>query len=203
MKFYPIILASQSPRRVQLLKQIGLQFKQIEPHINEVKRKNESANLYVKRMAYEKGHEVLIRIKNRKVIIISADTIVISPQGDILGKPKNKKEAFEMLKKMQGREHHVLTAYALLFRHKRLKSIVRCVKTKVKMTSISDSEIKNYIKSKEPLDKAGAYGAQGKGGAYIETIRGSYTAVVGLPLAQLLKDLENLLGDDYKKLFKN
>jgi septum formation protein len=133
-------------------------------------------------------------------IIIAADTIVVSPNGkNILGKPKDQSDAEKTLKSLVGKTHTVLTGYCILVRAagQPEKKRIRRVKSLVKMRSLSPREIARYVKSGEPMDKAGAYAAQGIGTALVESLRGSYTNVVGLPIAQLLLDLEQMMGCEF------
>lgn len=127
-----------------------------------------------------------MNIKNKlsdDSVIIAADTIVVCDK-KILGKPKDEKDAFEMLKMMQGRSHYVYSGIAVINKSNDITE-TESVKTKVTFSKMSDKEIHNYIKTKEPMDKAGAYGIQGIGGAFVEGIEGCYYNVVGLPLNRL------------------
>lgn len=182
-----IVLASSSPRRSQLLTQIGLNFEVIEPDIDETDGINLEASQLVKFLAYEKAHFVAKNIsknfqKDEKCLVIGADTIVKKER--ILGKPQNSQEAFEMLKHIQGSWHKVLTGIAVIDAAT-MKGISDFEITDVKMKELTDSTIKAYIDTKEPLDKAGAYGIQGLGSIFVEKINGCYFNVVGLPLAKL------------------
>lgn len=182
-----IVLASSSPRRSQLLTQIGLNFEVIEPDIDETDGINLEASQLVKFLAYEKAHFVAKNIsknfqRDGKCLVIGADTIVKKER--ILGKPQNSQEAFEMLKHIQGSWHKVLTGIAVIDAAT-MKGISDFEITDVKMKELTDSTIKAYIDTKEPLDKAGAYGIQGLGSIFVEKINGCYFNVVGLPLAKL------------------
>jgi septum formation protein len=182
-----IVLASSSPRRSQLLTQIGLNFEVIEPDIDETDGINLEASQLVKFLAYEKAHFVAKNIsknfqRDKKCLVIGADTIVKKER--ILGKPQNSQEAFEMLKHIQGSWHKVLTGIAVIDAAT-MKGISDFEITDVKMKELTDSTIKAYIDTKEPLDKAGAYGIQGLGSIFVEKINGCYFNVVGLPLAKL------------------
>lgn len=182
-----IVLASSSPRRSQLLTQIGLNFEVIEPDIDETDGINLEASQLVKFLAYEKAHFVAKNIsknfrRDEKCLVIGADTIVKKER--ILGKPQNSQEAFEMLKHIQGSWHKVLTGIAVIDAAT-MKGISDFEITDVKMKELTDSTIKAYIDTKEPLDKAGAYGIQGLGSIFVEKINGCYFNVVGLPLAKL------------------
>lgn len=182
-----IVLASSSPRRSQLLTQIGLNFEVIEPDIDETDGINLEASQLVKFLAYEKAHFVAKNIsknfqRDEKCLVIGADTIVKKER--ILGKPQNSQEAFEMLKHIQGSWHKVLTGIAVIDAAT-MKGTSDFEITDVKMKELTDSTIKAYIDTKEPLDKAGAYGIQGLGSIFVEKINGCYFNVVGLPLAKL------------------
>ncbi len=180
-----IVLASSSPRRRQLLAAAGFDF-DVEPaDIDESLRRGEDAATYVQRLAREKAQAVAARISDRP--ILGADTVV-ALDGDTLGKPANGDEARHMLRRLSGRAHSVLTGVALEWRERRE---VRVERTMVWMVEISEAEIAWYVESGEPMDKAGAYAVQGRASRFIKRIEGSYTNVVGLPVAavtQLLRD---------------
>jgi len=185
------ILGSSSPRRKELLQTYGLKFEIVSPDIEEVPGTNERPEDFVKRVANDKMEAILKTIrydKKKNPVIITADTIVVL-NDKILGKPKTEKDAFDMLKGLQNRWHIVYTAFCINYR---IKRICRLVKTDVRFRRLSDTEIKRYIKSGEPMDKAGAYAAQGKGASIIKEIKGSYTNVVGLPMAELIDELKKL-----------
>jgi septum formation protein len=181
-----IILASRSPRRVELLGQLGVQCEIIPADINEDVRAGEDPADYVVRLAKEKAQAVAALYGHRDLPILAADTTVALGD-EILGKPGNAQEALEMLSKLSGSTHQVHTAVALACAgevHYLLSS------TSVTMMPIPPQVIEDYIASGEPFDKAGAYGIQGRAGAWIARIEGSYTGVMGLPLfetAQLLR----------------
>lgn len=193
-----IILASTSPRRIEMLKNLGIVCKVVSPHADETPRKGEKPAALVARLALAKARSVATKLKHgaRTSLIISADTIVVEPSGKkILNKPRSTREAFQMLQKLQGVTHTVLTGYCILeidpdekkgFAH----SHIRIVRSRVTMRALSPTQIRAYIKSGEPMDKAGSYAAQGIGMALIEKINGSYANVVGLPVSQLIRDLE-------------
>jgi septum formation protein len=180
-----IVLASTSPRRIELMKQLGFRFKVVPPKTDEALRKGESPRAMVARLAEEKAEVVA---EGRDALVIAADTTVVSPDGKrILGKPVSRSDAERMLRGLSGRVHTVLTAYCITLGG---TSLVRVVRSRVKMRKLSAVEVRRYVASGEPMDKAGSYAAQGLGMALIEEIRGSYTNVVGLPMAQLVSDLE-------------
>lgn len=189
-----ICLASASPRRQELLQQIGINFITEKSDIQETVASNETAEQYVKRMAYEKAKIVFDRrMKQDKEFlpVLGADTAVVV-DNVILGKPATRTEAFEMLRRLSGRTHDVLTAISLIFEKK--QELHALSATRVTFNALEDSEISYYIESGEADDKAGAYGIQGKAAAFVTRIEGSYSSVVGLPLfelSELLKIYEN------------
>jgi septum formation protein len=149
----------------------------------------------VARLASEKAGSVMQMAlwKHGAALIIAADTIVVAPDGrTVLGKPRDEAEARRMLGKLAGRTHTVLTGYCILAAAREMEPerIVRVVTSRVTMRKLDKSAIERYVASGEPMDKAGAYAAQGLGNALIDRISGSYTNVVGLPMTQLLQDLE-------------
>lgn len=195
----PIILASTSPRRIELMNAIQLPCLVESPPIKEVHRRGETPRQMVRRLAKEKAVSVIPEVLRKlgAAVIIAADTIVVAPDGGkILGKPENTSDAIRMLRKLVGKTHTVLTGYCILSigRGVERECWVRVVTSRVKMRPLSEKGIRNYIQLDKPFDKAGSYAAQGLGMALIESINGSYTNVVGLPVTQLLKDLEKRFG---------
>jgi septum formation protein len=195
----PIILASTSPRRIDLMKQVGLPCFVRAPEADETPRKGESPRALVSRLAREKAESMLTLALHdfAAALIIGADTIVIAPTGGrILNKPRDAKEACRMLAALAGKTHTVLTGYCILSaaRESRPKPLVRVVSTKVTMRALTKKDIAGYVATGEPMDKAGAYAAQGVGMALIDRIQGSYTNVVGLPVSDILEDLEKTFG---------
>ncbi|MCS7202512.1 MAG: Maf family protein [Dictyoglomus sp.] len=177
-----IVLASNSPRREFLLKLIGLDFIIYPSNIEEDEGEDKkSPKEVVLRNALEKAKAVS-QVFN-SAIIISADTIVVL-DGKILGKPKDKESAINMLKKLRGKTHQVFTG-VVVWETPENRYFTRVVKSLVKMRNYSMEEIINYVETGEPMDKAGAYGIQGKGALLIEKIEGDYYNIVGLPLAPL------------------
>ncbi len=183
-----LILASQSPRRYELLKQMGLEFDVIPSGVSEEFSSKESPRDHVVRLAEEKALEVGKRFPDRWVI--AADTAVIVDHA-VLGKPASREEAILMLSRLSGREHRVLTGFSVVHLGKGKKGI-DAVETVVKVKSLSLNEMKWYTGTEEPFDKAGAYAIQGKGAFMIESIHGSYTNVVGLPICELMEMLKRL-----------
>ena len=186
-----IILASSSPRRIDMLKSLGIEPMIIKPEIDESILQGETPFVYAKRMAYDKAKSAKkgITLKD-KFWIISADTVVVS-EGKILGKPKDKSDAKRMLLGLSGRTHKVITAFCIMGKE---QSILRfeSVESYVTFRQIKEAEINWYISTNEPMDKAGAYGVQGCGGVLIDGIEGSFNNVVGLPISRLVVVLEEL-----------
>jgi septum formation protein len=176
-----LILASASPRRQELLKKITEDFIVFPADIDESVPKSVSADNYAEYLAVKKAIAVFNKYPDS--IVIGCDTAVILDD-KILGKPKDKNEAKNMLRMLSGREHKVITGCALFCRK---KSLSFSVETKVRFYELSKQEIEDYINTDEPYDKAGGYGIQGKASLFISGITGDYYNVVGLPVAALNK----------------
>ena len=176
-----IVLASSSPRRISLLKMLGVTFEPVPASIVEEKREGEEPADFARRIAKEKALQVAERVKPE--FVIAADTVVVI-DGEVLGKPKDENEARRMLEKLSGRTHKVITAVAL-YKKESGELLLDHKETLVRFTVLSKAEIDWYIRTGEPMDKAGAYGIQGLGALFIERIDGCYTNVVGLPLPLL------------------
>ncbi len=194
-----LILASTSPRRIELLKSVGFQFQTVSPDCEELVVRGETPRAMVTRLAREKAASVETRIDPslHDAIIDRPDTTVVGPAGKTVHKnPRDEKHATRILGKLQGKTHTVLTGYCLLALRNgtRIDLHSRVVVSKVSMRSLSRAMIQQYIATGEPMDKAGAYAAQGIGMALIEKVSGSYSNVVGLPMAQLTMDLEKRYG---------
>ena len=185
MKRLAFVLASASPRRRELLSGIGLAFDIDKPDIEESPIRGETASDYVRRLAGEKARTVLQRQSNR--LILAADTTVVI-DGDILEKPKSKDEGVEMLQRLSGTRHQVMTGVAII-NDDRESSFVST--SYVIFRALAEDEILWYWNTGEPRDKAGGYGLQGAGGAFIEAINGSYSNVIGLPLAETVSSLRS------------
>jgi septum formation protein len=184
-----LVLASASPRRAEILRVAGLQFSVLSSAVDETPVPGESAQDLVRRLALAKAELVAARALG-PAIIIAADTVVVL-EGAILGKPRTSEDARQMLEKLSGRTHSVMTGVALI----RLPDVERrefIETTHVHFASISNGEIVKYLSSGEPFDKAGAYAIQGLAGRYIPRIEGCYFNVVGLPLSRLCKELMEL-----------
>ena len=186
----PIYLASKSPRRKKLLKQLNLKIKTLDLHFHEKIHDGEDPVFLVKRLSIEKLNQALLKIK--KGIIITADTIVVI-DNHILGKPINKIDAKRILKKLSGRTHNVYTGYSI-YNSGNNKFITDFENTLVTFRKLTNSEIDEYIATGSPMDKAGAYGIQDDFGAvFIERIDGCYYNVVGLPLAKVYHSLLRII----------
>lgn len=184
----PLILASASPRREELLKTAGLTFRVIPANVNEAGFKKETPQEHVRRLSREKARAVAVR--HPDALVLGADTIVVIDDM-ILGKPESKKQAREMLQKLSNRFHTVFTGFTLSSTDAGI-SKTKVARSCVRFKKMDLEEIDWYINTKEPYDKAGGYAAQGKGAAFIRSISGSYTNVIGLPLAGVLDELKNL-----------
>jgi len=182
-----IILASQSPRRRELLKRIIKNFKSITPGCREYHRTqwNESKNAI--QNALRKANAVSVR--NRSSLVIGCDTIV-AYKGQMLGKPKSRMDAKRILNKLSGKTHHVVTGVALVCPRQDIE-ITFSVITKVKMKKWNDSQIEDYLKAVHVMDKAGSYGIQ-ETPKIVQSIMGSYTNVMGLPVERLRKEMKKL-----------
>ncbi len=186
----PIYLASHSPRRKHLLKQIGIKFKSFSVDLDEQISDNETPIAAVKRLSYEKL-ELAEKVKNDG-ILITADTIVVL-NSQIIGKPKNKKDAKFILTKLSKNTHFVYTGFAIK-NSRTNKTIIDYEKTSVTFREISNKEIDEYVADGSPLDKAGAYGIQDDYGAvFVSKINGCYYNVVGLPLSKIYKVLNEVI----------
>jgi septum formation protein len=176
-----IILASASPRRKQLLEQMGLKFDVITSNTQEQMPYGLVTEEIPMELAYNKAMDVASGV-SQPAIIIGADTVVV--KDEILGKPKNEEEACQMLLRLQGQTHEVITGLALVdtWTGKIKKGYE---KTLVEMAPLSLQEIEHYVKTGEPMDKAGAYGIQGSAGIFISRITGCYFNVMGLPIHRL------------------
>lgn len=180
-----LFLASASPRRRELLTQIGVPFSLLSVAIDETPDPAESPDVYVQRLAREKALAGLVLLNDASACVLGADTTVVLDQ-QILGKPIDKQDALATLQALSGREHQVLTAVALA---SQTECVVRLVSSRVRFRSILPNEAEAYWASGEPQDKAGSYAIQGWGAIFVSALEGSYSGVVGLPLcetAQLL-----------------
>ncbi len=183
-----LILASKSPRRYELLKQMGFDFEVIPSRVTENFVKTESPEEHVIRLAETKARDVAR--ENPDGWVIAADTVVYIGRS-ILGKPTDQEEAAEMLRRLSGHEHRVVTGFSVCHLEKK-KADQKTVETTVRVKDLTPGEIEWYVQTMEPFDKAGGYAIQGIGSFMIEWIRGSYTNVVGLPLCELIQVLSRL-----------
>jgi septum formation protein len=174
-----LVLASQSSRRAELLTQLGVSFIQLAADIDESPSPGEPAAAYVERMAREKALRSLAS-EPQLCPVLAADTCVVLDDL-ILGKPQDKFDALAMLARLSGREHRVLTGVCVCS-EKRQEFMLS--ETRVQFMTLQREQVEAYIDSGDPFDKAGAYGIQGVAGAFVERIEGSYSGVVGLPLAE-------------------
>ncbi|MBS6196419.1 MAG: septum formation inhibitor Maf [Clostridiales bacterium] len=199
-----IILASQSPRRRELLTQIGLEFTVCPSTVEESITSTDPVEA-VKELSLQKAEDVAeltgkvwkeqktAEKQQEECLVIGADTIVVY-EGRMLGKPKDREDAIRMLTMLQGRTHSVYTGVTLIFSGKTDRTITFAEETKVSMYPMSEEEIFWYVDTKEPMDKAGAYGIQGLCARFIEKIEGDYNNVVGLPVARIYQELKKAGG---------
>ena len=189
-KMARIILASSSPRRKELLEQVGLKFEIFSPDIDESVHVGESADHYVQRLAEQKAQAILAQFPD--AIVIAADTILVLDH-KIIGKPESKQHAFEIWTALSDRQHDVLSGVCLLSSQcdpNTIQSMV--VRTKVYFQKLSQLDMEQYWATGEPIGKAGAYAIQGYAAQFIQRIEGSYSNVVGLPLYETLQLLKNI-----------
>ena len=181
----PILLASASPRRKELLQLLGLHFGIIPATIEETPHPNEAADHFAMRMAAEKAEQVSQQYP--EACVIAADTVV-TLDGIMYGKPQDPHDAFLCLQALREKTHRVITGVAVYSEKMRLQCMTHAM-TQVTFAAFSDEVLKAYIHTGEPMDKAGAYGIQGAGAFLVESISGSYSNVVGLPVTLLVKIL--------------
>jgi septum formation protein len=183
-----IILASISPRRKQLLKQLGLEFEVVPSDVEEVFNPRLKPRHQVEELALQKAQAIAGQFDD--AIIIGADTIVALGD-EIIGKPKDSNDAKRMLKKLRGRQHTVVTGFVLIDTANN-RTLIKSVETKVWFRKLSPQEISVYVEKEKPFDKAGAYAIQDLGVLFVEKIEGDYFGAVGLPLFTLAKELKKL-----------
>jgi septum formation protein len=179
-----LILASSSPRRAELLQAAGIPFEIFPVNVDETVMRLEPPGEHVRRLAREKADAGLA--EHPDAVVLGADTIVLVG-GEILGKPRDAKDAVRMLRLLSGREHEVLTGVSIVARR---GVVVEVARTRVWVNPLQDAEITAYVATGEPLDKAGGYGIQGLGSKFIDRIQGSYSNVVGLPVALVYRLLK-------------
>jgi septum formation protein len=185
-----IVLASSSPRRQELLRAAGILFEAVPAEIDESVRPGESLEQHALRLAIEKAERVAAARPGEARPVVSADTIVVI-DGAVLGKPESPQQAAEMLRRLAGRTHAVLTGLCVIDppSGRRLAGVVS---TGVRFAPLSEEEIREYVDSGEPMDKAGAYAIQGLASRFVEGIEGCYFNVVGLPIPTLYRMLRQL-----------
>ena len=207
-----LLLASSSPRRKSLLESLGLTVRAVPSNVEELRLDGEEPVHYAKRLARDKVLAVARRTESTLYLdpegtprnsfggaeqvrwVLGADTIVVL-DGEVFEKPDDSHHAYEMLSRLSGREHEVITAFCLLDLQKN-KEGIQAVHTKVRFKPLSKKEIEKYVALGEGADKAGSYGVQGVGAYIVESIEGSYTNVVGLPLCQVIEMMEEMGAKD-------
>jgi septum formation protein len=183
----PLILASASPRRRRLLEQLGLQFDVVPAAVDEAAWPDETPEEHVDRLAREKASTVAAL--HAGAMVVGGDTVVVL-DGELLTKPTDAAEAIDTLLRLQGREHRVETGVAVAAPDGRLVSAV--VGAEVRFRPFDRATAGAYVETGEPMDKAGAYGIQGKGAVLVESIRGDYFTIMGLPVSRLVQLLDEL-----------
>jgi septum formation protein len=183
---FPLVLASGSPRRRELLAQAGYRFEVQVSNVEEERRPDEDAIRFATRLAREKAEEVFARCAPG-VLVLGADTVVVC-DGEVMGKPADAADASRMLSRLSGRTHQVVTGVAVVWG--KGSAEVAAELTHVTMRTVSPQEVSDYVACGEPMDKAGAYAIQGHAGKWIPRINGCYFNVVGLPLALVTSLLE-------------
>lgn len=182
-----VILASKSPRRKQLMAELNIPFEIIVADIDETINESNTLTKEIEELSYRKAKAVFEN--NKDALVIGSDTIVVI-NNKVLGKPKDELDAKRMLKMMQNNKHQVITGVTLLNKDSRESfSVV----TDVYFNEMSDEEIDEYIKTKEPMDKAGSYGIQGHGSKFIKKIDGDFYAVMGFPIAEVYQRIQKYL----------
>lgn len=199
-----MILASQSPRRRQLLEELGYTLEVLPADINETRRSGESPDGLVCRLAEQKAEASLELaraegLRDPDGLLVAADTIVWDDEGDVLGKPADEADAARMLRSLSGRTHRVSTGCCVIRLGEGLTELGRSAfveTTDVEFWPLTDEQVAAYVASGEPMDKAGAYGIQGLGRLLVRGIRGDYFSVVGLPVSRLARQIDALLAQN-------
>lgn len=183
-----IILGSKSPRRKEILEMAGFDFEVLVSDVDENVSETKAEDKVIA-IASRKANAIFDIVKNdmKNKIIVCADTIVVTKNGEVLEKPKDKEDARRMISEIQGTLHYVYTAYVIKTKEKEVKGLE---KTEVYVVKMSDEEIDEYVNMKEPYDKAGAYAIQGFFGKYISHINGDYYNVMGLPLCKICQEIK-------------
>lgn len=194
-----LYLASESPRRRQLLEALGLSFKVVKPSANEEHPSAKQVEEITIKNAYTKASSALDTLESSHDIVVGADTLVVLNE-EVLGKPKDEQGVIEMISKLSGKTHLVVTGLVLISPKAGVRKIA--VKSHVTFHKLSSEQIHSYAKTKEPRDKAGSYAVQGLSALFIEKIDGSYTNVMGLPIEALLSELPQLTGISIFEFFQ-
>ena len=180
----PLVLASQSPRRAELIGRLGLAFETLPADIDETYLPGEQPEAHAERLARAKA--LVIAGRRPEALVVGSDTIVVI-DGDVLGKPRDRAEAIAMLRRLSGREHHVCTGIAVAHGGRVESGLER---VRVLFRELDERTCEEYAGTGEPMDKAGAYGIQGFGSAIVEAIEGDFFAVMGLPVVRMLRLIE-------------
>jgi septum formation protein len=181
-----IILASQSPRRADLMRMLALEFAILPADIDETYLQHEAAPAHAQRLAREKA--LVIAEKHPDALVVGSDTVVVIDRS-VLGKPKDDDEAVSMLMRLQGRTHRVATGIAVAQGD---ECIAETEIVRVKFRSFDEMVAREYVATREPMDKAGAYGIQGYGASLVESVHGDYFAVMGLPVQRMIRMFEQM-----------
>ena len=193
-----IILASTSPRRQEILGRY-IDYKVITKDIEENNTEYLNPEQLVSALSFEKG--IAVARDNERDIVISADTVV-SIENEALGKPKNRDDAFKMIKKLSGRTHKVLTGYSIFKLDENIK-VTNYVISEVKFKDLSEEDINDYLDTEEYIGKAGAYAIQGYGGLLVENIIGDFDNIVGLPISKIFDEIKSLFNISMLKEVNN
>ena len=183
----PIVLASQSPRRSELMRMLGFEFDVVPADIDETYPPGEGGAVHAQRLAREKA-EAIARVRP-DAVVIGSDTVVVVDD-DVLGKPRSRDHAVEMLMRLQGRAHQVATGIAVVAPERGVIDEIEVVD--VKFRPFDERTARAYVETGEPMDKAGAYGIQGYGASLVEWVRGDYFAVMGLPVQRMIRIMERM-----------
>lgn len=185
-----VILASTSPRRLQIVEEHGLAAVVMPANIDEIQQKEEEAKAYVTRLAKEKAQAILPRVDAGAADLILAADTTVAYEDHILEKPHDTKDAYRMLSMLSGKSHTVYTGYALVFLPEQ-RWWIDCVATQITFHQLTEQQIQNYIDSGDPFDKAGGYGIQSVHDTFVKEIKGSYYNVMGLPIEEIMKKLSS------------
>lgn len=183
-----VILASTSPRRLQIIQAHGLAAVVMPANIDEVQQKDEEAKAYVTRLAKEKAQAILPWVDASAADVILAADTTVAYENHILEKPQDAKDAYRMLSMLSGKSHTVYTGYALVFLPEH-RWWIDCAATQISFHHLTDQQIKSYIDSGDPFDKAGGYGIQNVRDTFVKEIQGSYYNVMGLPIEEIMQKL--------------